>query len=203
MLYKIAHFLQERLSFIWNFIEILNSWLFSLRYGRKLQGIQLILTKHQGKFIIREAKLKDVDAIVSFFQAQPSESFEFFKPHEFDAKTTKKLIKNKSYLFFIVLDGSQVVGYYFLRSFFMGKSYLGKLVDYRYRGKGIGKKMCLSAMEVAIHCGLRMYETISKDNLASLYSTQKVLDTRIIEEMEDNYIYIEDLPKGSLKELKP
>lgn len=203
MLYKIAHFLQERLSFIWNFIEILNSWLFSLRYGRKLQGIQPILTKHQGKFIIREAKLKDVDAIVSFFNAQPSESFEFFKPHEFDAKTTKKLIKNKSYLFFIVLDGSQVVGYYFLRSFFMGKSYLGKLVDYRYRGKGIGKKMCLSAMEVAIHCGLRMYETISKDNLASLYSTQKVLDTRIIEEMEDNYIYIEDLPKGSLKELKP
>lgn len=201
MLYKIAHFLQERLSFIWNFIEFLNSWLFSLRYGRKLQGIQSILTKHQGKFIIREAKLKDVDAIVSFFQAQPSESFEFFKPHEFDAKTTKKLIKNKSYLYFIVLDGSQVVGYYFLRSFFMGKSYLGKLVDYRYRGKGIGKKMCLSAMEVAIHCGLRMYETISKDNLASLYSTQKVLDTRIIEEMEDNYIYIEDLPKGSLKEL--
>ena len=60
--------------------------------------------------------------------------------------------------------------------------------------------MCLSAMEVAIHCGLRMYETISKNNLASLYSTQKVLDTRIIEELEDNYIYIEDLPKGSLKQ---
>lgn len=200
MLYKIAHFLQERFSFIWDFIEILNAWLFSLRYGRKLKGIQPILTKQQGDFIVREATLKDVDAIISFFEAQPKESFDFFKPHHFDPLTTKKLIKNKSYLFFIVLDGSQVVGYYFLRSFFMGKSYLGKLVDYRYRGKGIGKKMCLSAMEVAIHCGLRMYETISKDNLASLYSTQKVLDTRIIDEMEDNYIYIEDLPKGSLKE---
>lgn len=200
MLYKIAHFLQERFSFIWNFIEILNAWLFSLRYGRKLKGIQPILTKHQGDFIVREATLKDVDAIISFFEAQPKESFDFFKPHPFDAPTTKKLIKNRSYLFFIVLDGSQVVGYYFLRSFFMGKSYLGKLVDYRYRGKGIGKMMCLSAMEIAIYCGLRMYETISKDNLASLYSTQKVLDTRIIEEMEDNYIYIEDLPKGSLKE---
>ena len=200
MLYKIAHFLQERFSFIWDFIEILNACLFSLRYGRKLKGIQPILTKHQGDFIVREASLKDVDAIVTFFEAQPKESFDFFKPHPFDASTTRKLIKNKSYLFFIVLDGNQVVGYYFLRSFFVGKSYLGKLVDYRYRGRGIGKMMCLSAMEVAIHCGLRMYETISKDNLASLYSTQKVLDTRIIEEMEDNYIYIEDLPKGSLKE---
>ena len=198
MLYKIAHFLQERFSFIWDFIEILNSWIFTLRYGRKLKGIQPILTKHQGDFIVREATLKDVDAIVTFFEAQPKESFVFFKPHPFDATTTKKLIKNKSYLFFIVLDDNKVVGYYFLRSFFVGKSYLGKLVDYRYRGKGIGKMMCLSAMEVAIHCGLRMYETISKDNLASLYSTQKVLDTRIIEEMEDNYIYIEDLPKGSL-----
>ena len=144
------------------------------------------MTKHQGNFIVREATLKDVDAIISFFEAQPKESFDFFKPHLFNAPTTKKLIKNRSYLFFIVLDGSQVVGYYFLRSFFMGKSYLGKLVDYRYRGKGIGKMMCLSAMEVAIHCGLRRYETISKENLASLYSTQKVLDTRIIEEMEDN-----------------
>ena len=199
MLYKIAHFLQERFSFIWDFIEILNSWIFTLLYGRKLKGIQPILTKHQGDFIVREATLKDVDAIVTFFEAQPKESFVFFKPHPFDAPTTKKLIKNKSYLFFIVLDGNKVVGYYFLRSFFVGKSYLGKLVDYRYRGKGIGKMMCLSAMEIAIHCGLRMYETISKDNLASLYSTQKVLDTRIIEEMEDNYIYIEDLPKGSLK----
>ena len=199
MLYKIAHFLQEKFSFIWDLIEILNAGLFSLRYGRKLKGIQPILTKHQGDFIVREANLKDVDAIVTFFEVQPKESFDFFKPHPFDASTTRKLIKNKSYLFFIVLDGNQVVGYYFLRSFFVGKSYLGKLVDYRYRGKGIGKMMCLSAMEVAIHCGLRMYETISKDNLASLYSTQKVLDTRIIEELEDNYIYIEDLPKGSLK----
>ena len=135
MLYKIAHFLQEKFSFIWDLIEILNAWLFSLRYRRKLKGIQPILTNHQGKFIVREASLKDVDAIVTFFEAQPKESFDFFKPHPFDTETTRKLIKNKSYLFFIVLDGSQVVGYYFLRSFFVGKSYLGKLVDYRYRGK--------------------------------------------------------------------
>ena len=80
MLYKIAHFLQERFSFIWDFIEILNSWIFTLRYRRKLKGIQTILTKHQGDFIVREATLKDVDAIVTFFEAQPKESFDFFKP---------------------------------------------------------------------------------------------------------------------------
>ena len=108
MLYKIAHFLQEKFTFIWDLIEILNAGLFSLRYGRKLKGIQPILTKHQGDFIVREANLKDVDAIVTFFEVQPKESFDFFKPHPFDASTTRKLIKNKSYLFFIVLGQQHV-----------------------------------------------------------------------------------------------
>ena len=36
---------------------------------------------------------------------------------------------------------------------------------------------------------------ISKDNLASLYSTQKVLETKVIEEMANGYLYIEDIRK--------
>ena len=53
--------------------------------------------------------------------------------------------------------------------------------------------MCLCAMDIASTLGLRMFETISKDNLSSLYSTQNVLETRIVEEMPDNYLMIEDL----------
>ena len=64
----------------------------------------------------------------------------------------------------------------------MGKAYLGKMVDADYRGKGLGKDMCLAAMDLASMLKLRMYETISKDNLSSLYSTQKVLDVKIIKE---------------------
>lgn len=198
MLYKLAHILQDKLPFIWEVIEWVNSTLFVLRYGSKLRNIPSILKKYEGVYQVREANIADVDALVAFFLGQPKESYDFFQPHEFDAKTIKRLIERESYLFFIVLDEQKIIGYYFLRSFFMGKSYLGKIVHDCYRGKGIGKMMCLSAMEVATTIGLHMYETISKENLASLYSSQKVLDVKIIEEMDNNYIYVEDLPKGTL-----
>ena len=48
-------------------------------------------------------------------------------------------------------------------------------------------------MDIAKALGLRMFETISKENIASLRSTEKVLNTRIVEEMENGYLYIEDL----------
>ena len=94
---------------------------------------------------------------------------------------------------YIVKDGDYPVGYFFLRSFFFGKAYLGKIVDHDHQGKGIGKMMCLCAMDIASALGLRMFETISRDNLSSLYSTQNVLVTRIVKEMPDNYLMIEDL----------
>ena len=117
----------------------------------------------------------------------------YFKPHGFDSKSLQKLQKNKAFLGYIVKNGNTPVGYFFLRSFFFGKSYLGKMVDHDYQGKGIGKTMCLCAMDIASALGLRMFETISKDNLSSLFSTQNVLETRIVEEMPDNYLMIEDL----------
>lgn len=142
--------------------------------------------------------MDDVLPLATFFAKQPAESFTYFQPHGFDEKSIKRLVKNKAYLIFLVCNGKDIVGYYFLRCFFIGKSFLGKMVDHEYQGKGIGKMMCLSAMDVATHLHLRMFETISKDNLSSLYSTQKVLDPKLIEEMDNNYIYIEDFPKGSL-----
>lgn len=198
MLYELAHTIQSKLPFVWNGIEGMNSILFSIKYGRRVGKISEVLNSYSGEYTLREAQNKDVVPLAKFFEEQPEESYAFFKPHAFDAKTIKKLIKRKSYLFFVVTEQEKIVGYYFLRCFFMGKSYLGKIVDYRYRGKGIGKVMCQSAMKIATTLQLHMYETISKDNLASLYSTQKVLDVKIIEEMPDNYLYIEDLPKGTI-----
>ena len=99
---------------------------------------------------------------------------------------------------FCVRDSeNRIIGYFFLRCFFIGKAFLGKMVDVNAQGKGIGTQMCLCAMDIAKALGLRMFETISKDNIASLRSTEKVLDVRIVEEMDNNYLYIEDLRKKS------
>ena len=98
---------------------------------------------------------------------------------------------------YVYLREREIVGYFFLRSFFIGKSYLGKMVDIGNQGHGIGQQMCLCAMDLASSLGLRMYETISKENLASLYSSQKVLEVNVLEEMSNGYLYIEDIRKRS------
>ena len=96
---------------------------------------------------------------------------------------------------YIVREDGSISGYFFLRCFFTGKAFLGKMVDSERQGRGIGKMMCSCAMDIAMALGLRMFESISKDNLASLYSSQSVLNLRVIKEMDNNYLYIEDLSK--------
>ena len=192
-MYKFAHFLRDHLPFIWDFVDWVNGVLFTWLYGRKMKALPGLLEAVAGEYKIVEMSSIQATDLEKFFAAQPEESFKFFKPHGFDAKSLRKLQKNKAFLAFIVKDGNSPVGYFFLRSFFFRKAYLGKMVDHAHQGKGIGKMMCLCAMDIASTLGLRMFETISKDNLSSLYSTQNVLETRIVEEMPDNYLMIEDL----------
>ena len=191
MLYKLTHFIQDKLPFLWELVEWGNSALFQLRYGRDSEKIAGILQRFPG---FSEAESNDIPELVRFFEAQPEDAFRFFRPHGFDEKTLRKLQKRKSFLMFCVRNTEGgIVGYFFLRSFFIGKTFLGKMVDANSQGKGIGTQMCLCSMDIATALGLRMFETISKENIASLRSTEKVLNTRIVKEMENGYLYIEDL----------
>lgn len=90
---------------------------------------------------------------------------------------------------------NQIVGYVFLRCFFNGKCFRGKMVDYRWRGKGIAVLLGEVSTEIASVLRLRMFGTISKKNAASLYSSQASNDIKIVEELPDDYLYIEYLPK--------
>lgn len=192
-MYKLAHYLRDHLPFIWDFVDWVNGVLFTWLYGRKMKALPGLLEAVAGEYKIVEMSSIQATDLEKFFAAQPEESFKFFKPHGFDAKSLRKLQRNRTFLAYIVKYDNSPVGYFFLRSFFFGKAYLGKMVDHAHQGKGIGKMMCLCAMDIASTLGLRMFETISKDNLSSLYSTQNVLETRIVEEMPDNYLMIEDL----------
>ena len=176
-------------------IEWGNNALFQVNYGRKLSKIKSILDSYRG---FTDVEGVDVLELAHFFELQPEDSFRFFLPHPFDEKTLRKLQRRKSFLMYCVRDDKgKIVGYFFLRCFFIGKAFLGKMVDANSQGKGIGTQMCLCAMDIAQVLGLRMFETISKDNIASLRSTEKVLNIRIVEEMENDYLYIEDLGKKS------
>ena len=194
-MYRIAHWLQHHLPFIWELVEALNTLLFSIRYRNKLTSINSVLAGYQEQFEIKQATKNDIDGIVLFFAEQPKDAFKYFNPHPFDAKTISRLIKNKAYLFFIVLEEKQIVGYFFLRCFFNGKCFRGKIVDYRWRNKGIAKLMGRVSTDIAVYLGLRMFGTISKDNLASMASAAAVNETKIIGYLPNDFVYIEFLPK--------
>ncbi len=195
MLYKLAHILRDRFGFLWNIIEWCNAFVFALTHGSALRKIPGILEECSGQFTLRVAAPADAAPLAAFFAEQPEEAFKFFKPHAFDEKTLSKNIRNKAFLTFLVLDGEKIVGYFFLRCFVNGKSFRGRIVDYRWRNKGIAKQMGLTMNKIIAILKVRLFGSISPDNYASLQSTKAVNDIRIIKTLDNGYYYIEYLPK--------
>lgn len=151
--------------------------------------------KNLGYKVVRLAPL-NVNLAVNFFQAQPEEAFKFFRPHGFDEKSLLKLCRNKGFLAYLVMDGEEVVGYFFLRCFFTGKCFRGYMTDHRHRRKGINRLMGEVATDIAVSLGLRMYGSISPRNQASMLSAKSVNDVKILQTLENGDYLVEYLPKN-------
>lgn len=200
MIYEVAHFVKDKLGFLWDVVEWSNETVFVLLHKKGLQDIPEILKNvSTDSLTVRQANDSDIDALVSFFAEQPEDAYKFFKPHGFDKKSMKKVLRNKSFMTFVVTEGDVIVGYFFLRSFINGKCFKGRMVDYRQRGKGIAKFMGIAINNVATHLGMRIYTTISPENYASLASTKAVNDIKIVKTLENGYYYIECTPKKKEK----
>ena len=194
MLYAIAHFLRDKLSWLWNFVESINAWLFSLRYGKKLKAFSF--AELPTGYSVTSMKDVPTDRIVDFFSHQPKEAFVFFKPHGFDEKSIRRLQRNKSFLGYLLLDkaNGKIAGYCFNRCFFHGQGFRGRMVDTAYRGKGLGTAMNKLLNEVGFGIGLRLFETVSKDNVASYRSALSASKVKVVKEMPHNEFYLEILP---------
>ena len=70
-----AHFLRDKMPWIWNLVNIFNSFLFSLRYSGKLKKINIQEDVKNYKVLpIREV---DTAEFEQFFANQPEEAFRF------------------------------------------------------------------------------------------------------------------------------
>lgn len=136
----------------------------------------------------------NADNLCEFFRKQPEEMFKYFKPHGFDIKIIRRKIADKAFITIGCFDGDKIIGYCFIRCFFNGKAFRGKIVDIDYQGKGIAKKMGTIMSDISYSCGLRLYATISKDNLASMNSSKAVNKVVVVEELPDNYVCVQYLP---------
>ena len=194
MLYTIAHIIRDKLGGLWNLIERVNGAIFLLRYCRKLKN--LVLKEAPEEYRIVTIKDVGTEHMVEFFNHQPKEAFTFFRPHGFDAKSIKRLQKNRAFLGYVLIDKSngQIAGYCFNRCFFHGVGYRGRMVDIDYRGKGLGTAMNRILNEVGFGLGLRLFETVSKDNVASYKSALSASNVKVVKEMPHNELYLEILP---------
>lgn len=184
------------MSFLWDFIEKGNSLIFYYIHRKTIKDIPDILRNVSNEtFTIRMTEEDDTPVLVKFFNEQPQDAYKFFKPHGFDKKSVLKVLQNKSFMTFVVTEGENIVGYFFLRSFINGKCFKGRMVDYRQRNRGIAKLMGIAINKIATHLNLRIFTTISPENYASLASTKAVNDINIIKTLDNGYYYIECTPK--------
>lgn len=195
MIYELAHFVKDRCGFIWDMVEWGNASLFANLHKKALCNLPLMLEDCSGDYTYRLTTLDDIQALEEFFARQPEDAFTFFNPHAFDAKAIKKVINNKAFLTFVALKDTEIVGYFFLRCFVNGKCFRGKIVDNEWRGRGIAKQMGIITTKVAKSLGLKMFGTISPDNISSLESSKASNTVKIHKVLANGYYYIEYLPK--------
>ena len=199
MLYQIAHILRDRFSWLWNILGVVLSWLFSIRYGRRLKQIPIVLSKHsqQNPFGLSLEALsrENVSALAKMLSEQPDEAFAYFRPHGFSLKELSILVRDSGFLAFVVKNGDQVVGYIFQRSFFWGKAYRGYITDYRWQRKGVNKLMNTCMTELSSLLGLKVYGTISPENVASLKSAESANEVKVVKTLKNGDYFVQYLPK--------
>lgn len=85
----------------------------------------------------------------------------------------------------------EVVGYFFLRCFFIGTAFHGLIVDERYTNRGMGTLMWKISNEICTVYRFKMYATVSKNNLPSLVSAGKATDVKVKKNLPNDFLLIE------------
>ena len=178
--------IQKKCPWLWEVVEGLNAAFCGIKIGKRLQ-LQDCLTGG-----VRIADINDAGRLADFFARQPAESYKWFRPHKFDEATMRRLLTRKSYIVFVQEEDDEIIGYAFLRCFMNGKCFLGKMVDVNHQGKGVCTNLCAVGMNIASMLGMRMFESINKDNIGSMRASQKACDVIVVEELEGGDVLIED-----------
>ena len=184
---------KHRFPRVWNLVEAANGGLFRLRFRRMKTLSASVLEKVDVagcRFALLEKE--DLGALEALLSRQDEENLTWFHPHAFDQKTLARLYRNHAFLMMkVTAPDGLMVGYFFLRCFFIGRAFAGLLVDKPWQNRGIGTAIWASCAEICSLAGLRMQATISTENKPSMASCRKGTECRELQALEDHYLAIE------------
>lgn len=195
---RLLLYIKRKGSFLWNAISTANDWLFGLLYERRIRKhAATVLREHRDtRFTFRMIEERDLDPLTAFFQQQEEQAFTYFKPHCFDQQTLRQLHSSHSFFLFGAFNPrKEIIGYCFLRCFINRQAFRGKMVDKHYQGRGIAKEMGRLLSDICWRSHFRLFATVAKENTSSLRSSGAVNTIRIVNELPNDYIQVEYLPK--------
>ena len=155
---------------LWRYTERCNARSFYRRYAHRLAPIEQEAYRMAAPYQMQRITDIPAEELASFFHAQPEDIYEWFTPHGFETRDIITLQHNPSFLAYVLRQDEQIVAYFFLRCFCNGTCYFGRMVDYRYRNRGIGSLINRISFYMSKALRLKSYQTISSSNIASIKS---------------------------------
>ena len=179
---------------IWFLAEKFNGLICRFRYPQLRDISEQVGNSyiHEG-YSFSRMNCGDIDEILELINSQSDEYMSHFNPHNFDKKTFQSMINNGSYAVMKASDSDsgKIVGYFFLRLFFVGKAFHGLMTDEQFSNRGIGSSMWKISQEICRKLGIRMFATIHSGNKASLLSAKKACGLIKERELKNNYLLVE------------
>ena len=189
---SILIFIKHHFGFLWKIIEVINDRLFSiLNSSRIKKTVPDVIREFSKNKKVKVLSISDVDDLHKLINSQKSEDLKYFQPHGFDIDSLKKQAAKRSFLMMGIYEGDKLTGYFFLRFFFNGKCFVGRLIDKEHRGKGLGNIMNDIMYNIAWRMNFRCLSTISKHNKAVVGAHKKNSHMKILKELPDDYLLVE------------
>jgi len=192
---RLAYFIKHRLTFLFPIVERFAALVTKIRYG-KGRSEALAQATVEGFLgdkpcVVRALKEDDAMSVSVLLNDAHEAHTEYFHPHKFDVASVRKVLRSSSFMTYGLFLDDRVIAYALLRLAPNGAAYIGRLVDEKFAGKGIGKYLARYLYWQAGTAGFRPRSTISQQNYASLKSHESVAGYNVIATLPNDYLMIE------------